>query len=278
MRLLVWATPVGLNGPWMVKEEIRRIRSCPPPGILRFEPAVGLGESTGEERDAHLVLPGLDLETNILEPFVDRVGLRDAVLVDRLLIGIAADRGPVDLAAIDGDDDRVLELHIIDPQGLGHVGDVNHIFAVGRKFVLDHQAAARSERQAFDMTLGRAVALIDIGGAAGMGLRIADRHRRHGMGRRDILLEEGRRDLQDRRHVVVAVFGIVPRQQRLGVHLDAEKITDRIGIFGAVEPVQRDMAGIGPLRRFDLVEIARERGGEGAKSPCAADGDCPAAA
>src|SRR6185503_8644658 len=112
-------------------------------GDVGFEPAFGLRVTALPECDANLVRACGRGEPNVLQAFVDRIDGRVLPLVDGLHVGFAADRGLVDLAAIERHDDLVLELHVVDPDRLRHVGDVDDVLAVGRELMLDDDAATR---------------------------------------------------------------------------------------------------------------------------------------
>ena len=60
--------------------------------------------------------------------------------------------------------------------------------------------------------------------------------------RRDVLLEERRRDAQHGRDVVEAVAGDVLGQHRLHVDVEAQHRLDRARVLGAIETVQADIA------------------------------------
>ena len=55
------------------------------------------------------------------------------------------------LQAIDHEDDPVLVLHALHVAAGREIADVEDIFAVRRESVLDQHAAARSQRQSFDV-------------------------------------------------------------------------------------------------------------------------------
>ena len=64
-------------------------------------------------------------------------------------------------------------------------------------------------------------------------------------GRRDVALDQRRRDAEHVGDVVEAGRRIVGRQQRADVDVEREQIADGVRVLGAVQPVQRRRAGIG---------------------------------
>ena len=148
-------------------------------------------------------------------------------LVVQLHVLFAADHRLVDHLAVEGDDERVLELHAVAPDVGGDVGDVDDVFAVRRQVDVGEDAAARAERQAGHVRELRARAGAERPAA---GPRVGPAHglHRHGARRDHVLLDEGRRHLQRRGDVVEAVGDVVGRQQLGGVELDGEQIAHRV--------------------------------------------------
>ena len=148
LRLAVSLTPVALKGPRTSNDVTRSTRSWPPPGAYMLQPILGLGKAAVLERHGEVMDARRRLEADVLQPLVDGFDRRILLLVDGLHVLFAADAGLVDLLAVEHDDQLVLELHVVDPEGLRHVGDVERVLAVGREVVVHHNAAARAERQA----------------------------------------------------------------------------------------------------------------------------------
>ena len=72
---------------------------------------VALGEAALHERDRDLVLSLRRLEANLAQATVDLFDRGIELLIDRFVIGFAADGGAIELLAIEEGDHRVLELH-----------------------------------------------------------------------------------------------------------------------------------------------------------------------
>ncbi len=107
---------------------------------------VRLREAAREESDADLVQPRGGLEANTLQTLIDRVDSRVLLLVDRLHVRFTTDGRAKELLTVEHPDHRVLELHVLHPQGACHVGDRQRVFAVGGEVVLNNSPAARAER------------------------------------------------------------------------------------------------------------------------------------
>ena len=120
---------------------------------------------------------------------------------------------------------------------VGHVGDVDVVFAVGRQIHFRENAAACPQRQS-----GNVRELIARSRAERPALRadIAPAQRRdsHVMGGKDVLLDKGWRNLQRGRDVVEALRGVVRRQQFGAVDVDQKQIVDRVFVLLAIQPVQ----------------------------------------
>ena len=181
-------------------------------GHIHLQAIFGLGKAALTEGHHQLVHTGLGLELDVLEPQVDGLDRRVLLLVDGFHIGFTADAGFIHLLTIEGDDQRVLELHVVDPKGLRHVGDVDDVLTIGRTVVIDRDAAARAQRQAFFMEELRARVARAIGGAGRQRVFVA--HGLHGHGARgaDVLIEKRRRHLQGCGYVVKAFARFITRQ------------------------------------------------------------------
>ena len=192
-----------------------------------------------------LVDAGLRGEADVLEALVDGVDRRILLLVDGLHVLLATNVGFVDLLAVDRDDQRVLELHVVDPQGLGHVGDVEHVLAVGREVVVHGDAAARAQRQAFLVEELGAGVPGPVGRAGRQRVLVAHGLHDHAARGTNVLVEEGRGDLQRLRVVVEAIARLVARQQGRGVDVDVQQVAHRVGVFLAVEAMQAHVTRVG---------------------------------
>ncbi len=261
LRLAVWLTPVALKGPRISKELTRSTRSWPPPGVYICRRSSDSAKRAVAEGHDEAVHAGLRVEADVLQALVDGIDRRILLLVDGLHVLLAADGRFVDQLAVERDDQVVLELHVVDPQGLRHVGDVQHVLAVGREVVVDGDAAARAQRQAILVEQLRAGLLRAIGGAGGQRILVAHGLHDHGARGGDVLVEEGRRDLQRGGDVVEALARLVARQHVGRIDLDAEQVAHGVGVFLAVQAMQADMARI-RMRLAGLVEVAFHPGDE----------------
>ena len=63
------------------------------------------------------------------------------------------------------------------------------------------------------------------------------------MGGTDVLLNEGRRNLQGGRDVVEALRGVIRRQQVGAVDVDQKQIADRVFVLLAIQPMQHHLIG-----------------------------------
>ncbi len=124
--------------------------------------------------------------------------------------------------------------------------DRNLIFAVHRETVANGRASARAERHVF----AHAVALIEpvrnrIGLIGDGRLGIAHRQPADLACRGKVPFHQQGRYLQHVADIVEAVAGIIGRQHLRHVDLDRQQIADDVGVFRAVEAMERRMSGIG---------------------------------
>src|SRR5690606_1817664 len=112
---------------------------------------VAFGEAAVNERDGQLALPRRRAERNLPQPGVDFLDRGIEPLIDRLVIGLAADARAVELLAVEQRDDGVLELHPRHFARKRHVADRQLVLAVGGEIVLDDETAARAEGHALDV-------------------------------------------------------------------------------------------------------------------------------
>ncbi len=233
---------------------------------------VALGVAAAQEGHRDLVLAGGGVEVDVAQPLVDLEHAVVELLVDQLVVFLAADVGAVELLAVEQGDDRVLELHLRHFAGQRHVADGQHIFAVGREHVLLDHAAARAERHAVLVLLLVAGAL---GGARGQGddhvgdvavgrvdrrrLGIAHGLQRQVAGGRQRLVEEVRRELQRRGVGVEIALQRVLGQPFGGIDVEADQVAHGIGVFAAVQAAQRHQRWIGRRARR-LVELGLQEG------------------
>ena len=140
------------------------------------------------------------------------------------------------------------------------------VVAVGGEVVRDGDAAARAERRAGDVPHLREGLRDDVGVYRRRGVRVAHRHPCDPAGGGQVALQQGRRDGQDVRHVVVALAHVVRRQERRRVDVETEQVADRVRVLGPVQPVQDGSARVGRRRRGAVeagFELTDERGEDG---------------
>jgi hypothetical protein len=165
-------------------------------------------------------------------------------------------RGHFGHSWIDGDDglplavDRDLELFTRrrsaeqEPVGVAMQIHPEDVVAVGRKRMHHREAAARPERRAVGARelrggLGHAVVRLARGGVG-----IADRERTRLARRAQVPLHQRRRERLNVRDVVEALADRVGRQERGGIDVDREQVSDRPGVFGPVEALEWPSARI----------------------------------
>ena len=73
----------------------------------------------------------------------------------------------------------------------------------------------------------------------------------------NVAIHQSRGDAERVGHVVETVTGIVGRQHRVDVHIKAEKVANRVAVFGAVEPMQVRRAGVG-VSGGHVIDIRRQ--------------------
>ena len=172
-----------------------------------------------------------------------------------------AQRDGSDLDVVDGDVELMrLGRDALEPAACAALfgPHLEQVLAVCRKVVAQRDAAARSERQ----IVADAHALIAIGRhEEGFRHRNAsrpcERHLTDFRRRSQISLGQHRRERQGIGVVVESVAGDVVRQHRRGVDLEPEQIANRVAVFGAVEPRQRETARVRSRERR-LVELGLE--------------------
>ena len=185
--------PVTASGPRICSACAAWMRSWPPSSaMVRMRSSLS-AKLRCTNVIASLCWPCGGVEADLPQPAVDLFDRGIQPLVDRLVVGFAADGRAVELLAVEQRDHRVLELHPRHFARQRHVADRELVFAVGREVVLDAEAAARAERHAFDVMLlparaGLAVRRqrdhhvgdVAVGGRLGGRLGVADRLERDG--------------------------------------------------------------------------------------------------
>ena len=119
----------------------------------------------------------------------------------------------------------------------GDALDAECVVAVGRKLVRDQNAAARAERQAFDVVVLRGVRR-DFEDFLARCVHVANREAADLARRRQIRFHQRRRHRQRAGDVVEAAGRVVGRQELGRVHFEREQVANRIRVLGAIHPVQ----------------------------------------
>ena len=234
---------------------------------------VAFGEAAMQKGDRQLVLPGRGSKADLPQPSVDFFDRGIQPLVDRLVVGFAADIGAIELLAVEQGDHRVFEFHPRHFPRQRHVADRELVFAVCREIVFDDEAAARAERHPFDVMLlpagaGSAVRRqgnhhvgdVAVGGRHGRSLGVADRLERDGARGGNVLVDETGRYLQGGGIVIEVALDVVVRQQCRRVDIEPEQIADGVGILSAVEAAQWHTSGFGIRNpRVDFVLEPRDQ-------------------
>ncbi len=150
----------------------------------------------------------------------------------------------------------------VHPEGAREIRDGQRVFAVRREVVIDHDAAARAERQTVAMEALGARAFGRVVRRGRQRLRITERLSGDLLRGADVLIHERRRHLQGRRDVVEAVVRIVTGQQRRGVDRQIDQIEHRVRVLVTVQAMQADpsdmrMRAGGRVQRS--LEITHER-------------------
>ncbi len=117
---------------------------------------IAFREAALYERDGDGMLPCSGIKTNTTQTIVD-LGYRIVLyLVDRLVIGFAADVGAEKFHTIKQCHDSVFEFHVGHFAREREIADRQFILAIGKEVVLDAHAAACTERHTFVVALLRA--------------------------------------------------------------------------------------------------------------------------
>ena len=136
------------------------------------------------------------------------------------------------------------------------------VFGIERERVTERRAAARAVGKVLEMIVLREVGRQDDGERAGRSNRTADGEARDLLRRRQIAIEQRRRQGADV-DVVEPVARIVGRQHRRGVDVEREQIADRVLIFSAIQAMEGVVAtriGRGRRRAIERrLEIGLER-------------------
>ncbi len=150
-----------------------------------------------------------------------------------------------------------------DVDGVAPQTRLDDVLAVDGEVVAHEHAAARAERQPFDVIGLRAVGRHAIGADGRRDVGVAHRGARDFPRGREVTIHQRRIGAEHVGDVVEAVRLAVVRQQRVGVDLEREQIADRVAVLGAVQ-VDAAICGRGSgsrrrPRRADLRDRRRAR-------------------
>ena len=104
---------------------------------------VAFGKAAMHEGYRQLMLPFRGFEADLPQPPVDFFHRRIEALVDRLVVGFAADIGAIEFLAVKQCNYRVFELHLRHFSRKRHIADGQFVFAVDRENVFDAEPASR---------------------------------------------------------------------------------------------------------------------------------------
>jgi hypothetical protein len=126
----------------------------------------------------------------------------------------------------------------------------NWILAVERQRQIERLSADGPDRHALDVLVLGCVLPDPEHLADRRELRVAERQRGDALGRREVALEQYRRDAEHVGVVVEAAGGIVGRQHGARVDVQIEQIANRVGVLAAVETMRQRRPGWArPARR-----------------------------
>jgi hypothetical protein len=141
------------------------------------------------------------------------------------------------------------------------------VLAIERQRALDRESTDRSQRQPLDVARLRRILADAVHVARRRQLRIADGEGGNAIRRREIALEEHRRHAKNVGDVVEPRARIVGRQQCGRIDVERQQVANRVGVFGAIEPMDERAARIGRLRRH-TIEPRLQRGYESFADVC----------
>ena len=139
------------------------------------------------------------------------------------------------------------------PAQIARKPDLNVVLAIPGERVRDRHAAARAKRKPGDMRLLRPIGRQPNGVGLHRRLRAADREAADFLRSRDVAIQKRWRQIPDG-DVVEAVAAFVGRQQRIGVDVERQQISDGVLILGAIETTQGFGAAGVRLRRRRRIE------------------------
>ena len=140
---------------------------------------------------------------------------------------------------------------------VAHQPNLNLVLAVHRKRVVDDRTAASADGEALEMGLLSKVRRHPDGLAAGRTAGTTDRRAADLFRRRDVAVEQRRREIADS-HIVEAVAGFVSGQKRADIDAQRQEVANSVLVFGSGQsPDRRGPARI-RVRRGGAVECRFE--------------------
>ncbi len=226
---------------WRTDQRLRRIGGRAQDG-LQAARVLDLGAS--RERGADGVRASREWHPH-LQACLDRVRVRGLVLQHALEVLGAADGLGEDLPTVHHDLQLAREL---EPANQAEIGleqpDLDHVLAVERQRGCHGHAAARAERQALVVPVLRMIGRGAKHAGPGHDVRGVADSEGGDLGRRgSVALQQRRRGVQHLADVVETVGRLVGRQKRRDVHVERQQIANRVGVLGAVQAMDRGMAG-----------------------------------
>ncbi len=169
-----------------------------PVGAQGLEQIVRLSECLGDVGETDRVRTCGQMELDAVEALADHLDGIRLLLVDALQVLLATGLGRVHLCPINGHDQLLLAVEPRDVAAAEACAliDVEGVVAIGRKEMLDEQAAAGTQGQPLDVLLlvgSRVAANLD---ARSCSRSVADGSHGDVMGRVDVLVEERGRHAQ----------------------------------------------------------------------------------
>ncbi len=123
-------------------------------------------------------------------------------------------------------------------------GDAEGVLAIGGKIVHHRHAAAGAQRRAVDMPDLRDHARQLVGGHLRRGAGLAQCLAADLAGGAHVGIHQRGRQAQHFGHVVEAVAEIIAGQQLVRIDFHAQQVAHRVGVLGAIHPMQRRVAEI----------------------------------
>ncbi len=224
----------------------------------RLQRLVRLRGVLAQKGDADVVRTSLHRHSRA-KPAIERLLRQREIRIRQLVVLRATDLGEKHALAVDAD------LELVRPLQPRHVADdvlqqddVEFVDGVDGEVVPHQGAAARAERQAFDVILLRPIRRHAIHRANRRRPGIADGKGADLARSRQILLEERGRYFQHVRDVVEPVRFVVRGKKRRGVDVECQHVVDGRGVLGSVQAMKWRAAGVRLRERGAINRAFRE--------------------